>query len=359
MGQLEKGQDLAWIQTSTNALGAMAVNGTQNGEDFIATGYSQGRSWALPSGNLTKDELETWHLGQINADHFCGTGMRFVPGEWKKTERPDFLLNIPEGEERLGVELSAFTVQERRAMEATARRLRKELEKQAARFAYLAGCRVMLGVETGHGPASVARINKEFANAERWLAVIEKLVRPSTLSLLSQFEHGFPEKLPLGILTEAKEGNIVASCQEHIAADIAKAYPQTSLPSLDMVFGVNMTVSELHAEMQSRISDHDYNGVDVLVLTAGAPDGTGMGYLEDELLLEFLLKNLSKMATFNIVHIKRVVAHYWSNGKLVQIFPHVQELVPPIADSCRNQTVVIWDAATDRFRGYRPHAWVL
>jgi len=88
------------------------------------------------------------------------------------------------------------------------------------------------------------------------------------------------------------------------------------------------TASGAWAELQRLVTNHDRNGVEWLLVSAGAPNRNGQTFLSEELLARFLFQHPESLST--PTHIKRVTVHIWSTGEAFEVLPSPVQVFGPL-----------------------------
>ena len=98
---------------------------------------------------------------------------------------------------------------------------------------------------------------------------------------------------------------------------------------IGLAYTTVITASGAWAEVQRLVTSHDRPGVDLLLISAGAPDRHGNVYPAEEALAAFLLNNPVGL-TQAPVHIKQVVLHSWSSGWAALLHPDMAKMFGPL-----------------------------
>jgi hypothetical protein len=304
-----------------------AMLGTRNetGEHSITVPYGHTTCWARPSRTLTNDEIELWQLGQFTSDLYTGTGERIVPDGVEKHERPDFVIRQGDGT-ALGVELAAFTPAARRAHEHRVGQFRAEMATSAPHYDHLAGCHLSLSIDTTGPRRKLARIRDEV------LGKLRHAPRPPSLG-----PYGAPGPTVLG----RGDGWDITG-YELMAPGLLETADER-LPIIDTVFALEQTLEEVTRQLWQLIDGHRYEGVDYwLVIPIVGPDQNGVGFWEDEALIEFVLEHDAFAVEQARIEAKRILLHFWTTGAVREILPNTTELCPPRADHQRRMTILTY-----------------
>jgi hypothetical protein len=290
----------------------------------ILIAYETVRYWGAPARPIKKDELEVWHLGQFVADAHTATGKYAAPFGFKKGEHPDFELFLSsDGSQRNTMEFAAFTLQARRAVEAKIGRVRERIYAQPSRFEHLAGCHAWLLDESGPEQKSLKSALRRPDLVAESLASMERPATPDP----ALFANGRPQQMPQNCFTQTVvQKSATLTCCEYLRLEQAKGDPVWRVPRVDPSFTIALSASEVLAELAAIIDGHDYAGVDVLTISAGGPDRFGAGFVEDETLLRFGLDKGGELKDLVRTPERKVVVHWWDDGKIERILPNREEI---------------------------------
>jgi hypothetical protein len=311
---------------------------TDTGERSVTVPYGTPRYWALPSRKLTKDELEMWQLGQFCLDLYSSTGEWVTPFGAVKGEHPDF--RLPQhrtDDEGVGVELAAFTVGPRRAIEPAIESVRAVVQAEPTRYEHLAGCHVWIMPKSGH-PLQQLR-----SQADAIAETLSKIARPVPTD-----SGPYPGVFPEGsFVSEAVDADMSVTVYERFPHDQASDHPVLRSPLVDVEFTVEMTFEEARTELLRVIENHSYEGCDRLVITAGGPNQLGAGTTEDEAILNFLLANDPPTNEWIAPRHGSVVVHFWLDGRIVELFPTFAERAGGRPEHARRTSVVSYRTPDD------------
>lgn len=322
-------EPLKWEQGWRERNIPMLLEGTRDdtGEPCVTALYVEPRCWAFPSRRLTKTELELWQLGQFAQDLYVGTGHWLTPQGAFKNEQPDFWIprSSDSGRLHLGVELTVFTPRDRRRIEPWIRRIREGISNSAVSFRHLSGCHINIDIA---GEA------------------ISRIVRSSETHILDALEQAAPPS-PI----EDENGVLIGPTELASGSGWSLSGYQLSYESPDpegcwspvvtVSHPMEMTLAEVAEDLCSTIVSHEYAGVDWLVVPVFAPDSHGLAMFEDESLMHALLgSDHEPDLTGSPV---RVLFHFWSNGRILQMSPERTEVCRGRAEHERRLTVVMQD----------------
>jgi hypothetical protein len=85
-------------------------------------------------------------------------------------------------------------------------------------------------------------------------------------------------------------------------------------------------------EIQRLVDEHDRAGVDILLITAAAPDQRGDIYPAEEVIANFALDNALGLIR-KPDHIKQIWLHSWMTGRATSLYPKVEPMFGPLYQS--------------------------
>jgi hypothetical protein len=118
------------------------------------------------------------------------------------------------------------------------------------------------------------------------------------------------------------------------ATPFVKAVPSSMLFSvagfeIGISYSTFITLRDAWWIVQKLVDDHDKPGVDILLISAGAPDGTGTIFPAEEALAEFLTQHgrgLSRPPE----HIKSILLHSWTTASATCLYPEFRPIFGPL-----------------------------
>lgn len=315
---LQAGMSVTHVSTSLlpwSSPGYGAVLGQWQGEAALVVMYEWPVSWVAAVQDLPKYDREWLCLRRFSADQaLAGGGHAF--GEIRPGgDPPDCSVVTDDG--LLGVESTALAVEDRRGAYALFRNLRRQIMMQDPRlFAKLARQMVYIwfGDEAG------TRIERPFRKSDDGYAP-----EPQRM-----WHPGGPAPAQLPELPIAD----TAGHAKFYAVPFAGAAPSSMMFTvhgfeLGMAYTSLITTSAAWQVVQKLVDDHDKPGVDVLLITVGAPDQRGDVYPAEEGLAGFLLDNPGALSR-KPDHIKTVWLHSWTTGRAAALYPEFAHMFGPI-----------------------------
>jgi hypothetical protein len=231
---------------------------------------------------------------------------------------------------RVGVESTALAIQSRRMIHGLFTNLRRRLQAaESTTFAKLAGHVVYVWFQNPDvpGPPMLPHKRSDVSALDELVSALAAYKpNPDALRTAAAAER-MPE-LPLADTTAGAKfyaapllGGAPGSMLYTLAGfDIALAY--TTL----------ITADEAWREVQRLVDEHDKQGVDVLLVTAGGPDSHGNVFPAEELLVNFVLAHPIGLAHAP-QHIKSIVLHSWGTGQATSLHPSVEHAFGPLYGS--------------------------
>jgi hypothetical protein len=283
--------------------------------------------WVRPNAPLSKAILEWAHVQRFAADCRAATGSEaFAAIEPNPNDPPDFFATLLDGQ-RIGVELAAFAIEERRSAEALFRNLRDKLVLQHRhRTGHLTGCTVIVWYGKDQNPNTRPHRKTDDAAVEE---LIEALVayRPDIAALRMQVSAGMPLQMPpLGTETISADATFYAVP----FLNAIPTGPFVSITGYNIVLAYTTvhTTASVAATLQRLVREHDKDGVDTLLITSGAPDRYGAMYPLEQVTADFYLQH---PAVLHTNHISRIILHRWATGDAYDISVNPpKQLWPPV-----------------------------
>ena len=117
------------------------------------------------------------------------------------------------------------------------------------------------------------------------------------------------------------------------AVPFRNAIPDTAFASvmgfdLGFAFTTEHTSTSAWAELERLVAQHDKEGVDWLLFSAGAPSHDGLIFPTEEVLARLMLEHPMPLAS--PAHITRVTLHLWSTGEAYELLPTVSRSFGPL-----------------------------
>lgn len=308
--------------------GFMALNGTTaNGDPGVAISFETPVQW-LRGERAPKLDHEILLLRRFSTDQALATGGIHAFSDIREgQDPPDAVAVTSEGD--LGVESTVLSVPGRRAAHALFGQVRRQLAATTPpAFARLAGWMVYIWFDepdgTGHRPP---RANDHDAARElvEALAAYEPSPEQMMVSHLPQ------EQAPMPPLSSTSSG------ARFYAVPMQQAAPTSVLFSMlgfeiGLAYTTVLSAQEAWAEVQRLVDQHDQDGVDLLLISAGAPDRDGVIYPGEEAMAQLLLEHPLGLAR-SPQHIASVVLHQWSTGTASALYPSIQGRFGPLFQS--------------------------
>jgi hypothetical protein len=93
---------------------------------------------------------------------------------------------------------------------------------------------------------------------------------------------------------------------------------------IGLAYQTTHTREELIEEFLRLVQEHDKEGVDHLLVVAGAPGRNGLSFSSDAYLLDFMLHESFEIPPTK--HISKIVLHFWGIGRIIELLPARQEI---------------------------------
>jgi hypothetical protein len=290
---------------------------------MIVLAYEWPVPWLRPTARLGKSDVEALHLHRYATDHRLALGtppfVAAVAGD-----KPDFKVGVGSAEQQ-GLDCSAFTAQARREAHALFVRLRGRIVQiDPAAFAHLGGFMIYVWFPGQDGMQLPFRSSDD-APIQELLTVLASYRPSGDATTVAGGE--MPDTVPdIGIVN-------TESGAAFYGVPFRNAVPDTAFASimgfdLGFAFTTEHTSASAWDELQRLLAQHDNDGVDWLLVSAGAPTRDGLIFPTDEVLARHMIEHPKPLAP--PVHIKRVTLHLWSTGEAFDLIPAVSRLFGPL-----------------------------
>jgi len=322
---------LPWLSPSySGVVGTTAVNLS---EPVVAVTFEWPITWLRTLQEIPKVEREILLVRRFSTDQALATGTHAFsnvrPGP-HSNQAPDTIVTTDQG--MLGVESTCLTLQDRRGAHGLFQHLRKQiLMQEPAAFAKLAGYMIYAWFEEPGGPPGLAlplKKNDDEAVTELLRELAAYTPQPGQMWMPSGPP---PEQAPPLPLSRTSKG------ARFYAIPLVGNSPSTMLYTLagfelGLAYTSLRTAQAAWQEIQRLVDQHDQAGVDILLITAGAPDQHGQIYPAEEALASFLLETPVGL-TRPPSHIKRVFLHSWATGHAAELHPTMRTMFGPLYQS--------------------------
>jgi hypothetical protein len=273
------------------------------------------------SQKLSKYDKECLHLERFNTDINLELGTKridkYEPGE----DPPDFI--VYRDGKSIRLDLVQFTFSKRRRANAIFEKMKETISQcEPAAFAQLAGCIVYVnfGLDGKSGHA-LPFTNKEAAFAQKFISNLSEFEVDR-----SKWQQGkLPEKLP-----ELNEGSSDGEAG-FLVAPMSNAVPGTTFFyrmgfELGLAYYTRFSAADAWNEIHDRVESHDKKEIEEILISAGAPNESGVSFPSDEALILHALKNPPSSNPISPKYVKGVLVHIWSTGAIWEIYPNLEEL---------------------------------
>jgi hypothetical protein len=230
---------------------------------------------------------------------------------------------------RLGVESTALAIQSRRMIHGLFTELRRRLQAaEPTAFAKLAGHVVYVWFQNpdAAGPPVLPHKRSDAAALDELVSALAAY-KPDPDALRTDGDVA-PERMP-----ELPLGDTTAGAKFY-AAPLLGGAPGSMLYTLAgfdiaLAYSTLITADEAWREIQRLVDEHDKQGVDVLLVSAGGPDSHGNVFPAEELLVNFVLAHPIGLEHAP-QHIKSIVLHSWGTGQATILHPSVEHAFGPL-----------------------------
>jgi hypothetical protein len=303
----------------------MALVGTwkDSDEPGAVVAYEWPEAWVRTAHPIDKRGLETLHLYKFSIDQRLALGAPAFGAAELGADPPDFRVGTDQGV--IGLDCSAFTVQERRHAHALFVALRRCLVDAGPNsYLHLAGHLIHLWFPEPERLAKPFVRGDDVAITELVDALREYEPTPENLRVAGAEA---PQQMPdLGTATTTAGATFYAALLMGSVPDSAFfAY---------MGFEIALTYTTAHrrssvwAEAERLVAAHDQPGIDWLLLSAGAPNRDGNTFPSEEVLARLLIDHPQELPAPK--HLQGVTLHLWSTGEAFALLPTVERIFGPI-----------------------------
>jgi hypothetical protein len=312
---------LPWFSPSYS--GVVGTTTTNRPEPVVGVTFEWPITWMRTIEEIPKIEREILSVRRFSADQALARGIHAFsnvrPGP-HPDKAPDTTATTDQG--ILGVESTSLTLNDRRGAHSLFGQLRRRiLEQDPAVFAKLAGHMIYVWFEEPAGLPGLAlplKKNDEEAAMELLRELAAYAPQPGQMWVPSG---AFPEQAPQPHLATTPEG------ARFYANPLLVNAPSTMLFTiagfeLGLAYTSLFTARVAWQEVQRLVDKHDQVGVDILLITAGAPDQHGQIFPAEEAVANFLLEEPIGFAR-PPRHIKRIFLHSWTTGRAAELHPTV------------------------------------
>jgi len=272
----------------------------------------------MPAG-ATQHALERVQLERYRVDYFLRTGVLRFDDVRRGDDPPDFIVSGGTVDET--IDLAALGLEERRKAYGLFRRFRERLfaATKEGRLAHLRGTLVNVWFLTeGQLPPKATdelilegllqELQAYRPDREGYAQAVDSIMRD-----------GFPERLPTQLLP-ISTADQSAGCQIVPVEEGALSGPFSSATGFECQLKTSTYVrqSDIRAELNRLIAQHDKAPTQHLLLTLGGPDRNGLRYPSEAQLARLLL-NGQPLAVPAVAHLRRVTLHCWTTGEVFEI----------------------------------------
>jgi hypothetical protein len=314
--------------TPWGAPSVMGILGTKESDPsatVCAIAYESVYRSPLISGGADKTFLEFLYASRLRLDYALGVGEHLlytivpVPAG---QDPPDLKVRTPAGE--IGLECTRFTLRSRQAAHGLFRAVRAGiLRRHGSMFSPLAAQVVYMWFEND---ATVLSLPPRRTDEAATDAIIEALVNyvPDQAALVVP-EGELPEDAPQLPLHRTDAG------VSFYSVPMTGSVPESDLFQfagfeLGLAYPSSHSVPDEWVTLRAQITRKDRSENDWLLISAGAPDSLGYSYPAEELVLSEMITHQPE--PLSLVHLERVIVHFWSTGRVFEIHPDFREVSP-------------------------------
>ncbi len=319
---------LPWFSPSYS--GVVGTTTANPPEPVVGVTFEWPITWIRTIQEIPKIEREIVSVRRFSTDQALANGIHAFsnvrPGP-HPNKAPDTTVTTDQG--ILGVESTSLTLNDRRGAHGLFQQLRRRiLEQEPTVFAKLAGHMIYVWFEEPGGLPGLAlplKKNDDEAAMELLRELAAYTPQPGQMWVPPGPP---PEQAPLPHLATTLDG------ARFYANPLLVNAPSTMLFTfagfeLGLAYTSLLTARLAWQEVQRLVDKHDQVGVDILLITAGAPDQHGQIFPAEEAVASFLLEEQLGLAR-PPSHIKRVFLHSWTTGRAAELYPTVKTMFGPL-----------------------------
>lgn len=321
---------LPWLSPAySGVVGTTAANPP---EPALTITFEWPIPWLRALNPIEKIHREILYVRRFSADQALVTGVHAFsnvqPGPHPNSA-PDTTVTTDQG--TLGVESTTLTVENRRGTYKLFQLLRRRImEQDPTAFTNLAGNVIYVWFEDP----------KQLGLAQPF----KKTDDAAVMELLQELAAYKPKteqmRVPPGALPQQAPQPPLASTQKgarFYAMPLVNNAPSTMLYTfagfeIGLAYTSIITAKAAWQEIQRLVNDHDQAGVDILLITSGAPDQNGNVFPAEESLASFIIDNPLGLHS-PPKNIKRVWLHSWTTGRATELYPNLTPLFGPLYQS--------------------------
>jgi hypothetical protein len=269
---------------------------------------------------LTKQQIERIHIDRFATDYCLGTQSPPFSHLEAGNDPPDFIATTGDGPR--GIECTRFTNRFRQSAQALFEKVRKTVKRlDPSDFGHLRGLMVFIGFA---GELKAGLPPKQYDDSSRKLVIqaLKDFEFDYSRSLVSA-PGGMPQIAPM--VNFEKHGGFFVHATPICEAVPASLFFMRQGFELGLAFSSEHIAKDLEADFLRMISKHDQEGVDDLIISVGAPDTQGLVWPTDTSLF-FFMTQFSCPNVERPRHLKRVLAHIWETGAIIEFFPERKEI---------------------------------
>lgn len=256
-------------------------------------------------------EHELLHLQRLAVDARLATGSELYDAIVGEAEPPDFV--VTSQGQRVGVEMTQFTISQRRQAQALFFEVTSRLaDQQRHRLTHLAGYQVYMWFGSASDGASLPYRKNDAAS---YNAVVEALV--------AHYPDPDAHLVKGGNLPEQVDVKPVRATGEvqYFSLPLLGGVPATPFYAMTglhtvLAFQSDHVAVDEWARLRTAVERKDRDCNNVLVVSVGAPDRLGRCFASEESLASFMLDNPEPLST---KHLSSVILHFWSTGRAVEL----------------------------------------
>jgi hypothetical protein len=269
---------------------------------------------------LPRRSIERLQVDRLNTDILASTGSAVFDHVADGDDPPDFIAS--RDRRQVGIELTRITVEERRSAYGLFRDVRSALlQVGPERLRHLAGNIIYMWFGDENDPLGLPHRERDVGRIE---AIVDALVGYEVVPGRMLLPSGsLPEQAPdPGVDQGAFAANFYPAPMIGGVPN-ARFFARMGF-EMGLGYTTALSASRVWNEIGRLVEAHDREGVDILVLSAGALDEMGTWYPSDAVAAEIALSSDRNLQA--PTHIGQVWLHRWDSGEVRELFPTNQTI---------------------------------
>lgn len=289
-------------------------------DDVLLKQFVLATEWPIPEIDIretqTKQENEQFIIDKIQNDCFFANGKNIFDGLERGGDPPDYYFE-KDGKKR-SLDLSVLTLRGRREINAGFAKIKQTIERSESKlFQHLRGYVIYFWWR------GMDAISKPHLTQESLRSIFETLHKYKPQPIVLDYFSPFGEHPEMHV-AEGLNGLYIYAVPMHMAAPKSRFFLKMGF-ELGLAYTTHFSCDELINEFDRIVARHDKDACDTLVISAGAPDRSGLRFLTEERLIHFLIEaNYQPKKT---KFISEILVHQWTTGTVFKVEEKLTEII--------------------------------